>query len=1196
MQKNISTLLVFALFAGLLLFASESYAQLYGKDEQTRRQEHQAVKNYMIQKLGKLPPSSNNEEPKDTKEDVGYIDNSWGGMLNKLAVGLTDRKSVLMNGNKISTEVYNYGQVAPGYGGLREVNSFVWKNVSYVFAYGPIVGASVPDPEDPTKRIHVISDGLWDYPNYREVSPTGDTLWNWEPLEGYDDPTQEEMASNPTGDYDGDGKPDSWPRNWYNPTLGRYVWPGYLSQDATNADLEVLWGMDDRMNAEFDYYPFTNDTTRKGLGIQIEGRGFQWSNPLAENTIFFVYTITNVSDKDLDTVFFGIYGDPDNGGASPENTDDNGFFIPPYADDGSVDDVPVYARSLVYFWSPKGTGIRGLPTGYQGCKFLESPGNPDDGIDNDGDGMIDERQNDGIDNDGDWDIETDDIGIDGIPNTGDFGEGDGIPTARIINPDGSFDPLNPGEPNFEYTDLDEADQIGLTSFNSWSWSTDAIYNDESMWYRSVPRNFGDIQQDADIVFIFGSGYISLKAGETKRISMALLMGEDLDDLLTSAETVQRIYNENYRFFKPPITPTAWAVPDDKKVTLYWDSRSELSDDPLTGRDFEGYVIYRSTDPDFGDIQNITDGKGASFLSEPLKDYNGAEAKWDVDKRDEPFTDTNGNGVWDEGEDFVDWNGSGTYDTGLTDFWKGYHPVPYQGRGLQYYLGNNRGLVHSFVDSNDVINGQTYYYAVVAYDHGDSIGIPPTETTKKITENPITGEFEFDTNTLQVIPGPRTSGYVAPEIGMNNVTRQGNKGTGDVEFKIVDDLAVKDGKEYLLTFKDSLTIQDTTYAIKTFSVFDNSTYDEWVTFYDTKFSDLTKENIVLDENTLKLEDKNGNTYQYGVDYEVNSERGTIRRLPNSAIPNNSTCKFTFQYYPVYQSRSLYGQDDNPVFDGIEVVVNDVQEFGWDEEASGWIQGGAEYDFTAALATRGQFRKLTKYEHEIHFTDNNTDSALFVYGGLVNLPVPFTAFTLVDGVPTRVNVLIWENGEKDSAFSYGDEIILFMPGSDGSVTDTVTWSIVIEEPLDSVMAATLPGNGDVLYIAYKAPFEEEDQFTLKTDAGYISNSKAENSLDNIYVVPNPYIGYNDLEPTNKLPGQERGERRIYFENLPSTCTIRIYTLTGELVQEIYREGGLENGREYWNLLSKDGFTVAYGVYIAHIEAPGLGETIIKFALIK
>ncbi len=426
----------------------------------------------------------------------------------------------------------------------------------------------------------------------------------------------------------------------------------------SSSDLEVFWAMDDRFNTEFQYYPFPTDSTRKGIGVQVDGRAFQWSNALAENTIFFVYTITNISEKHLDSLFFGIYGDPDLGGGSPENTDDNGFFIPPYDTLGRVDEIPVYSRSLVYFWDPDMKGARGLPLGYLGCKYLESPGDPVNGLDDDGDGLIDERQDDGIDNDGDWSPISDDIGIDGVPNTQDQGEGNGVPDAGRRLPDGSLDPLYPGEPNFELTDLDESDQIGLTSFNSWSWNTDRISNDESMWNRCIPRNFGSIQQSADIVFIYASGYITLEKAETKRVSMALALAEDLGGLLTTAKTVQTIYNKNYQFFRPPITPHMTAVPDDKKVTLYWDTIAEESVDPITGEDFEGYVIYRSTDPGFNDIQTITDGKGARFLTEPLKELSGAEAKWDVAVRDETYTDVNGNGKYDSGEPFVDINKDG----------------------------------------------------------------------------------------------------------------------------------------------------------------------------------------------------------------------------------------------------------------------------------------------------------------------------------------------------------------------------------------------------------------------------------------------------------------------------------------------------------------------------------------------------------
>jgi hypothetical protein len=649
--------------------------------EQKREREHQSVIDLLNYKLINSPVSTN----KNNSSSLKYSEKGL-----RKAAGEEDRKSYFMNGNNVAVEIQNYGGIGPGYGGIREITNLIWRDAPYIFQFCPIVGASVVDEEG--IRRHIITDGMNDYdrPGLREVDPATGMKWQWQPLPGYADPDQPYIASNPAFDSDRDGKPDSWPRDWYNETLGEYVWPGYLVQGENNADLEAFWVMDDRDNREFRYFPFPNDTLRRGLGVQVDGRAFQWSNSLAANAIFFVWSITNVSEKNLDTVVFGIYGDPDIGGV--DNDDDNGLFISPFDTT-----VPLYSRNMVYFWDPDGIGDLGRELGYLGCKFLESPGNPNDGIDNDGDGMIDERQDDGIDNDGDWNPETDDVGVDGIPNTGDEGEGDGIPTRGRRLFDGRPDPLAPGEPNFEYTDLDEADQIGLTSFQSSLWATDLlIAEDEAIWNSMKPGSFSEITQDEDIVFIFGSGYISLAPGETKRISMAFLFGENLQDLLVTAETVQEIYNKNYRFFRPPSLPVVTAVPDDKKVTLYWDTSSEESIDPITGKDFEGYVIYRSTRPDFADIHKITDGQAARFLYDPLKDIHGFNAKWD-----------------------------------LNNEWRGYHPVPYQGRGLHYYLGDNTGLVHTFVDTNNVINGQTYYYAVVAYDHGDSLGIPPSETTKKL---------------------------------------------------------------------------------------------------------------------------------------------------------------------------------------------------------------------------------------------------------------------------------------------------------------------------------------------------------------------------------------------------------------------------------------------------------------------------------
>ncbi len=1188
MQIKIKLINIFFVSIFLSLFVN-IMAQMESVD-QRRAREHQVVIDYM-----------NTYELKNNQSPYVELPNKEGFDFSRLEkiMGQKDRKHYFMNGNKIAVELYNYGGIAPGLDAIRGVNNFVWRNLDYVYQFCPIVGANVPDATSPTGRRKIISDGLMDYtsPMLREVNPTGDTLWQWQPLTGYADPDQGLIASNPCKDSDGDGKPDSWPRKWYNSTLGEYVWPGFLSQNATNADLELYWAMDDRANAEFNYFPYNNDRSRRGIGVQIDARAFQWSNALAENTIFFVYTITNTSDKDLDSVFFGIYGDPDIGGGSPENKDDHGFFVPPYTTDSmSVANIPVYARSMVYFWDPDMKGAGGLKAGFLGCKFLESPGNTSDGIDNDGDGMVDESQEDGIDNNHNWNVDLHDVGRDGIPNTNDYGEGDGVPTSGFKQADGSPDPLQPGEPNFEFTDLDEADQIGLTSFNSWAWSTDKISNDESMWNRSIPGNFSSIQQNTDIVFIFGSGYISLKAGETKRISMALLCGESLSDLLVSAETVQKIYNQNYQFYKPPVTPTLSVVPDDKKVTLSWDTKAESSVDPIAGKDFQGYVIYRSTDPGFSDIQTVTDGMGSSFLLEPLLDENGNMCKWDIDYIDEPYTDVNKNGKYDSGEPYTDIDHDLTWSSHIADPWKGYSLVPYQGRGVQYYLGTNSGLVHSYVDSNNVINGQTYYYALVAYDSGDSLGIPPTETTKKITTDAITSEITFDKNTAMAIPGPRTGGYIHPTIDNDNIVHTSGNATGSINFEILNDLAVNDGGQYIISFSKDYPYMGTTLSKINYSVLDTKVYTQKVTLYDTNYVTLGKENICSDEY-LKVTDDYGNNYVKNVDYLINYTRGTLRRITGK-ISETNNLNVEFRYQPIVNSPKVSLEDDNAPFNGINLTVKNDPTLEVNTTESKWITGKSNFEYIIKLASTGAKKELYPADYTITFSSQKTDSCFIIKNGLKKVATNFSVNEVTSGVPKKIFALLVENqaSSVDSLWSPKEEIILFKPGSRGLATDTVTWGVTFMQPADTSKAPIKPTDGDVFYIKTKRPFTVNDKYVLTTNAGVVDKNVAKSQMDNIYVVPNPYVGYNDLEPTNQLPGQIRGERRVYFENLPSKCTIRIYTLSGDPVTTLYHETGTQSAREFWNLLNKDGFSVSYGIYIAHIDAPGIGEKLIKFAIIK
>jgi hypothetical protein len=103
-----------------------------------------------------------------------------------------------------------------------------------------------------------------------------------------------------------------------------------------------------------------------------------------------------------------------------------------------------------------------------------------------------------------------------------------------------------------------------------------------------------------------------------------------------------------------------------------------------------------------------------------------------------------------------------------------------------------------------------------------------------------------------------------------------------------------------------------------------------------------------------------------------------------------------------------------------------------------------------------------------------------------------------------------------------------------------------------------------------------------------------MNDVAVVPNPYAGAASWEPASTEVG--RGERLVYFIHLPAICTIRIYTIAGKLVQTLHHNASLANGQEPWNLVSRDGMDIAFGIYVFQVDAPGLGTKIGRFAIIK
>jgi len=1044
-------------------------------------------------------------------------------------------KKGIMDGNLVSTIYYNFGEIADW---LNEPSrSGVWPkgtNHTYVDGIAIIVQAETRSPSGTI--IHPLETNYYEFT--RNDLSTGVT-YGWWPLPGYANPFQSSPAQS--------NRPNTWPDTWPDrPVDWNNTWNGFFGKGVLNADLETYFVMDDDEDREYilkhNFRPDAEDPERGGLGMQVHVRGFQWSQVLAEDVIFWFYEITNTSTTDYERTLFGQYVDWGIGGH--DNSSNNA---------GDYDDV----LDISFAWStvPFGSPGNWSPVGLSAYAFLESPGISDDFKDNDEDGLTDERRNNeavnfienpvndpflvnvfqdttsfrvfygrswlphwdadenaswrsftDVNENGVWNSGeplNDDVGSDGI---GPFSDGYTGPDADGSEANGRPDQ---GEPNFGILDKDESDQLGLTGFLIFPVHTPFdLDNDEENWgaLSSLPAPHGASLVGVNLANFFSSYLFHMfgkntysattgqiqDTGETQRFSMALIFGIDQDDIFRRKRTVQQIFNANYRFAKPPEKPIVKAIAGDKRVTLYWDNRAELTFDQFFQKfNFEGYRIYRSTEPNFLENKLITDAFGKATFRKPIAQFD------------------------------------------LVDGVKGLHPINVN--GALFNLGNDSGLRHSYIDTT-VQNGQTYYYAVVAYDQGftattikgEFLGIPPSETTSIIRVN-INGKVETDINTAVVTPSAPAAGYIAPEI---DLTPPKGPATGTVSINVLDPDSLRNNHVYRLEFED-------------FSAFHNNPHPSY-----------------------RL-----------IDYSANDTLISLTQLKSE-------------------------NEQTPVLDGFAIdMKNDANVF-IDNANSGWVKGESNYivrlGFDARFAPAYQTKRVAyPADFEILFKEKGEGDTAFP---ATSFSKPNASNVVVRNLTENIEhfQFIFRDVDKDSLFDAGDALFFIVGDSAGKAATSfadlqVGWSVSFIQ--DTTLAETdrkVPKPGDVFRVVTQKPFRSGEFFEFSTKAPSFNREKATSDLNKIAVVPNPYVGAASWEPQTSSVG--RGERRIYFINLPGECTIRIYTVSGHLVQTIEHSAPNSNGQEAWSLVSQDGMDIAYGIYVFHVDAPGIGKKIGRFAVIK
>jgi len=1173
---------------------------------------------------------------------------------------ISEEREGFMNGNRVLLYFKNNGQIADifrfGYNNPRDSK---WPNnfsgtrmidvgTVVVFSKVYVENDSIPVTDltdvanlrnvgESDSLIFVQAGGIWNY----DANYDATIRWQFTPVRGYINPSQDYIAMS--------NKPDSWPNEGW-PSRGYQTkwpgeWNGRFGRGIQYADLESYFVFNDAQDLEKivqrndpdeklivdgpRYHPrpgkFIGDinpdvTVQKGypwggLGLRVATRGFQWNNPEAKDIIFWEFDITNISEYDLPISGFGYDIDMALGDEHLPD-DDIGFFNKPL--------------DMVYVWDYDGIGVGGIVPGVFATAYLESPGLAYDDIDNDEDGLIDEKRDnhagnlvgpydnisdlskflitynldeedlkehyegdedqdwqDGFDSNGNgtysvlneegfWVVEPgeqpgDDIGLDGVGpldlnyNGPDEGECNHMPD--YLEGLGS-------EPNFATTDISESDMVGLTTFrlmpdtersaNNWFHADDETCFD--FLNAHVFEEFTGVQPTR-LGFAATSSTFPLFKGRTERISIALLHAyESLHEISASdhparnlfilKETAQIIYEADYRFAQPPVLPTLTATPDDGKVILTWDDAAvELTREPFIGRvnDFEGYKLYRASDKYFQDVEIITDNQGAIAAKKPIFQC-----------------------------DLVD-GIQGNADFGEIG-------------GVEYYLGDDSGISHYFVD-NQVQNGRTYYYALVAYDYGIpeiGDGISPTENNIVIELDESEEVVRAGRNVAVVIPHQKAAGFQDPtlkEITGNTV------GNAKIIPEIFSRKEIKPNHTYKVKF-----VLDTLGHLEK----------------DIRYRHPM--DVVALNNGLKV-------YDVTADNKLVYEE-TKTRYPFKNIIERDDKNTLLLFNRTQAIKALYYSPDEiftDSFDGIQLKLTELNAYlpsehtqripdnGINQENTGWIVGDTPINVNVSKFEYYGF----PYMYEIIFTDN--DSA---YVGIINRK---SGVTNLDGegedflynqafsfyVINRLSVdddgefekceLVVEDLNQNGSYEMLEDRVLVGHASirDLGSAQIIGWAgtVLGIDFLTASNESELPKPDDVYRFDFMRPFSSDDSITFTVDGSVeVVDENLNSTMDDIKVVPNPYIMANAMESAvaNKFLNQRR---RLMFTHIPARCEIHIFTSSGILVDKIDVENEPSNGTVYWDLLSKEDLEIAAGMYVYHIKSKDTGkEKVGKFGVIK
>ncbi|MFZ5519263.1 MAG: hypothetical protein ACOY90_21710 [Candidatus Zhuqueibacterota bacterium] len=1113
-----------------------------------------------------------------------------------------------MTGNRVFLYFKNNTELSD----WPKVDVSKWPNtydgVKMLDGIGLLIGALVFIENDSvpvvdTNRVNLLdAQGKLDTLFYLQTSyreemdrdPSGTVEWGLYPVFGY---------FNELGDYPAmSNREASWPfGGWpdapdFVDVNGETEWNGRFGRGVKYASLETYFVANDAQDQEYlgpedrvQYYPRPghyigdirpNVTIQKGkpwggIGIRVEQRGFQWNNAQTRDAIFWEYNIANISDYDLTEVAFGYWVDNAIGDAIAGSGEDDevGYF------DTQID--------MAYSWDIDEIGQGGFRTGTMGFAYLESPGLGYDENDNDQDGLLDEKRDNDAENlvgpmvgiynlqkfletykmteadlrehwdadeDQDWEdgndvnnngiyesneFAGDDVGLDGVgpSELNYYGPDEGECNHRPDRKEGA------AEPNFAETDVTESDMVGLTSFLLFRVPDHVppyirwFRNDRSMW-EIVGRDtlLESIEWTTNLIEVFASGPFPLFQGRTERISMAEIHSYDpLEGLNSSDHRAPSLFN------KKEIVQIIY------EKDYRWASEPKMPTLSATAGD--SYVILTWDD--------VADTKTREPLLGNINDFEGYKLYRTTDKKlsDPPFiTDGYGDPL----------SIIPIFQCDVIDTLTGFATWGIDETGTAYYLGDDVGIQHYYVDT-EVKNGITYYYSLIAYDYGIpdlGPGIAPTPNTINTIELDESEEVRLIGRNIQIVtPHQKAAGYVPDEIEV--VANPNLIGNAQVVPEILSKSKLKSGHVYKVKFDlDTVDVAPNyphgiQYVNDGFFVYDQ-TEDDSLIFKESP-EKYSGNNLVFDDSL--------NVWHFDTSGELSTDVFEGMRL-------KITMPFVTASYDYANSGWLVGSA--PVL--ISPMIDEQQFYPWDYDIvftdndtafTGITTPSRVYDNTYSRLAKADL--LTQQKFNFYVVNKSFQDSL--------------------GNNEVMDLIVHDMNNNDVFDMVGDRILV------GPVSSLGSWSgtAFVITFLDN---SKLPAPNDVYRITFKRPFWSTDSILFKTTSfdSVLDVKDVKESMDKIQVVPNPYVATNAMEPAvaNFYLNQRR---RLMFTHIPARCTIKIFTVSGVLVDEIEVDNPVSQGIVHWDLLSREGLEIAAGMYIYYVKSTLTGEEKIgKFAVIK